>query len=148
MQAPKREPSKIWVATVHDSSLNAINQREEHGVDLSFSLGPMDLNFQTSTKSIKEAVIGENLNVLTGSNIVPIGPKRNGTKASPVSLGPCSKCLSNKHQSVDYHGHYRCALCFRWGHLASYCCFPPRFTGLSKNTTFSNQINLMVGTKW
>lgn len=54
----------------------------------------------------------------------------------------CSRCLSLAHSLPRCSGRIRCTTCFRLGHVASFCNFPPRFPGLSKNPSFHRQIDI------
>lgn len=79
---------------------------------------------------------------------MPVGP-RMPSHPGPVgplspAIGACSRCFSRLHIRLVCSGRIRCSSCFRLGHIASLCRFPPRFRGLSKTPLFSNQINLSL----
>jgi hypothetical protein len=75
---------------------------------------------------------------LSGANAVPLGNRP--PKPKPTLWPSCSRSLSNFHTRPNYRSSTRCTACFRLGHVAFSCRFPPRFPGLSKDGVFSTQI--------
>lgn len=134
---------KVWVPRTQ-TSLPVHGARDEQGANP----GPSVSNFQNDKRSFLQAVFeGEsngpsssNVNVLTGANTVTLGP--HVPSVFHRLVGPCSCCFSHLHGRASCFVPIRCAKCFRLGHVASRCRFPPRFPGLSKNPSFYNQINL------
>jgi hypothetical protein len=77
---------------------------------------------------------------LSGANAVPLGNRPSKPNRRNFSSRPsCSRCLSNFHSRPNCRSSTRCTACFRLGHVAFSCCFPPRFPGLSKTGIFSTQ---------
>lgn len=128
--------------------------------DCSLNLGIQNSNSHLKKVSFAEVLMGTYTPPpLTGANSVPVGPSRApiscaksatgavrllGRSAQSGLLGRyrCSRCFSSSHSRADCHNRLKCSSCFHFGHAAATCHFPPRFPGLSKNPTFSNQINL------
>jgi hypothetical protein len=75
---------------------------------------------------------------LSGANAVPLGNRP--SKPKPTQRPSCSRCLSNFHTRPNCRSSTRCTACFRLGHVAFSCRFPPRFPGLSKDGVFSTHI--------
>lgn len=131
--------TKVWVP-------KAVLVSEEHGVDLS-----LNLDFQNSNQkaSFKEVLIGTKRPILSGANLVPLGPARDSlqhTGGQECILKSaricCSRYLSHLHGRWACPNRVRCNSCFRLGHISSFCRFPPRFPGLSKCPSFCNEINI------
>lgn len=142
--------SQIWMPK------NAkVSRSQDHKVDLSLNLGVPD---RKGRPSFADVVKGKS--ILTGTNSVLIGsfnvegPNSNLNQADllrtnvmgrfPHPLGPrqCSHYLSTLHSRALCSSRVRCLSCFRLGHIASSCHFPPRIPGLSKSPSFSNQTDI------
>ena len=94
------------------------HSRVNHGINIDLNLGSSN----------------PNLDILTGTNQVPLGP-RSKPKSSfnPPDLGRrnYSRCLSYSHLRPNCTYSVCCNSCFRLGHVAGSCRFPPWFPGLS-----------------
>lgn len=69
-----------------------------------------------------------------------VQPSPPGPVRRPLAHGPCSRCLSWKHDRPNCQNKVRCSSCFRLGHIALNCRFPPRFPGLTEKRIFSSAI--------
>lgn len=132
---------KAWVPRVQ-KNLSGSFKTDEPGINVSLSLGGQSGSFQTEKRSFAQPVTLGSSPVLTGANSIPIGPKRQ-PQSLPRRLlvGPCTWCFSSRDSKNTCSGRIRCSSCFRPGHVADYCRFPPRFPGLLKNPIFSNQVD-------
>lgn len=128
------------------ASSSVHGQTEERRVDLALKMNSSFSKVQTANRTFLQAAIEGNINALTGANRVPLGP--NVTRpANPVRFtGPCSRCLSHKHNRPTCSDPIRCTECFRLGHVTSTCRFLPRFLGLSKILPSPIKSILIVGT--
>lgn len=68
----------------------------------------------------------------SGFDAIPSSFSASPSSALPSSaLGrQCTRCLSYKHGRPICQNRVRCTACFRLGHIALHCRFPPRFAGL------------------
>lgn len=68
-----------------------------------------------------------NLNI---SGLAHDNSRKSGPAWNTKPTMACSRCLSYKHSRPNCKNRVRCAHCFRLGHIALHCRFPPRFPGL------------------
>lgn len=99
------------------SNLNSLNK----GIDLSLNLDT--INGAVSSHSYKQVF-------QQGVSPTPAG--------SFLGQMNYSRCFSSNHWRAQCYKPVRCGLCFRLGHAAVDCKYPPWFPGLSNDRRFAS----------
>ncbi|CAL4991209.1 unnamed protein product [Urochloa decumbens] len=131
---------------------NCVPLRQQHSVFSRLDFRNIsDLDLKRCLRSAKNTAHA--LNAGSNSNLILKSSFNNGPASQPKSQpaftvpsqyskpmgwSACSRCFSAKHTRPFCQGRIRCAACFRLGHLAARCHFPPRFSRLQDGNFFSS----------
>ena len=73
-----------------------------------------------------------NLDLNIGRNFSSTNSAQISAHKNSLDLPPYSRCLSHKHARPNCWNRVRCTTCFRLGHIANHCRFPPVFRAYAR----------------
>jgi hypothetical protein len=98
----------------------------------------------TVGRQCQEPLNSNSLVPSTGANAIPNNPQPKGSVPKGSRLS-CSRCFSNYHSRPICRPLVRCSVCFRLGHIAKTCKFPPQFPELSIDFYSNVHFNKILG---
>lgn len=118
---------------------NPVARQDKQGVNGASAPGRFSSAHQSFKRNSNDSL---NLGFSLGHGYPrPTGPIVMGSSFSRFDNGPCVRCMSYRHSKAFCCNSVRCLLCFRLGHIAVNCKFPPRFPGLTDDRVFSKTIS-------